>query len=241
MTNTKRLTELGMTPALAKELTNFDYSTLELFDDFLGKTLSTRWAATAGSDSPAGAAINAQVGGVLRLTTGDSNASQAADAIQVNGDLNWKAANGGLTMTARVKISAIAAVQVNIGFTDQTAALEMPITLSSTTYTTNATDAAVFVFDTNATTDTIRCMGVANDVDATHVDTGNAWDTNWHVFRIDIDSSGNAKFYIDGAYVGTVASAVTASVALTPVFAARSLAANSKTLDVDYVRVAMKR
>lgn len=243
MTTVNRLAQLGMPPAVAKELLDFDSSKVDFFTDFLGPTMTTQLAVIAGSDSPAAGAINAAVGGTLRLTTGDSNASLAADGVQVSGSLNWKAANGGLTLTARIQISAITAVQFFVGFTDQVASLEMPVTLSTVTFTTVATDAVGFLFDTTATTDTIRLVGVANDVDATMQDTSNAWAADTYtVFKVELETSGVAKFFINGVMVGTaMSSALTPSVALAPVVAARSLAANSKTVDIDYLRVSMTR
>jgi len=213
------------------------------FDDFIGPTLSTQWAVTAGSDSPAGGAINAANGGTLRLTTGDSNASLAADGIQVEGGLNWKAANGSLVFETRLLISAVTAVQLYAGFTDQTAALEMPVTLTTATFSTVATDAVGFLFDTNATTKTIRLVGVANDVDATMQDSGNAWAAATYIkLRVEVSTTGVATFYINGTPVGTsMSGAVTPTIALTPVIAARSLAANSKTVDIDYIDVMSTR
>jgi hypothetical protein len=221
--------------------TDRDY--VKFFEDFLGPTLTTKLAVIAGSDSPAAGAINVAQQGTLRLTTGDSNASLAADGVQVSGSLNWKASNGDLIAEAKVSISAITAVQFFFGFTDQTSALEMPVTLSATTYATVATDAVGFMFDTTATTDTIRLVGVANDVDATHQDTSNAWaaatDT---LFRVEVSTTGVATFYINDVQVGTaMTGAVTPTVALAPVIAARSLAANSKTLDIDTLLVSMLR
>lgn len=218
--------------------------TVAFFDDFLGDVLADQWHVIAGSDSPAAAAIVTNVGGTLVLTTGDSNASLAADGVMADlGILNWSCANGTLHAQARLKISAITAVQLFFGFTDQFSALEMPVTLSGTTFTTVATDACGFLFDTNATTDTIRLVGVANDVDATHQDTGLAYVADTYVIlRVSINSSGVATFFINGVQVGTqMAAAITTSVALTPVFAARSLAANSKTLTADYLNVSMGR
>lgn len=217
-----------------------------LFEDFLGDVVPDQINVTAGTDSPAGAAISIAENGTLVLTTGDSNASQAADAIQVAWALNWKAsietATSRLVFQARVKMSAVTTVQAFIGFTDQDSALEMPVTLSATTFTTNASDAVGFMFDTTATTDTIRLVGVAADTDATMQDTANAWDTNWHIFRVEVDKNGAAEFFIDGLQVGTkMSGAVTPATALTPVLTARSLTTATRTMTVDYVHCAKTR
>lgn len=225
------------------QVTEAGAQTISMFEDFLGPTLTTRLAVTAGSDSPAGGAISIGKGGIYRLTTGDSNASLAADGVQLAGSLNWYAQNDGLTFEARVKVSAITAVQLFVGLSDQIAALEMPVTLSGTTFTTVATDAVGFLLDTTATTPTIRLVGVANDVDATMQDSGLAYVAATYItLRVEVSVTGVARFFINGNPVGlTMAGAVTPAVALTPTIVARSLAANSKTFDVDYVNVMMNR
>lgn len=212
------------------------------FDDFLGDVLADQWTVTAGSDSPAAGALTEAVYGKCRLTTGDSNASLAADGVQLTSFLNWKATNG-LVFEARLQVSAITNLQLFVGLTDQRSALEMPATLSGTTYTTVATDAVGFLFDTAATTDTIRAVGVANDVDATHVDTGLAYvAATDKVLRIVIDRAQTAKFYIDGTLVATVAAAVRASQPLAIVVAARAAGDTvSKTVDIDYISCAIPR
>lgn len=212
------------------------------FDDFLGDVLQDPWQVTAGSDSPAAGAITEAVNGKVRLSTGDSNASLAADGIQLTSFLNYKAANG-ITFEARLQVSAITNLQLCVGLTDQRSALEMPATLSGTTYTTVATDAVVFMFDTAATVDTIRCVGVANDVDATHVDTGLAYVAATDItLKIVVDRTLTAYFYINDVLVGTLLNAVRGTIALTPVVCARAAGDTvSKNVDVDYIAVSMPR
>lgn len=220
-------------------------STVTFMDDFLGKAIGATWGVQKGSD---GAAANfafsaATSGNILATTGAGAGASYAANGVQLDHALNWVAANGNLVFEAKVKISAITAVAIYVGLTDQLSALEMPVTLSTTTFTTNCTDGVGFLFDTNATTDTIRCVGVANDVDATMQDTGLAYvaDT-FKTFRIEITSAGVATFYIDGVVVGSaMTGAVTASVALTPVVAAFAEAAASRTVSVDYILLQQTR
>lgn len=215
------------------------------FDDFSGKTISTIWDVQKGSDgATVNFAISAAANGMARATTGaGAGASMAANGVQLSSALNWYANQGNLVFEAKVKISAITNINLFVGFTDQLAALEAPVTLSGTTFTTNATDAVGFLFDTNATTDTIRLVGVANDVDATHQDTGLAYvAATYRTLRIEVDTSGAAVFFIDGARVGTTLSgAVTATVALTPVIAGFTESAASATVDADYVFVQQDR
>lgn len=216
-----------------------------LFDDFLGDVIADQWSAAKGSDGQAViAAIQAAASGAVRLTSGDTT-TVAESLSSLTHALNWKAANGNLVFEAKVTpVSSVADVAYFVGFTDvlATTTLEEPASLSGTTYTTTATDAVGFLFDTAATTDTIRLVGVANDVDATHADSGAAFTADTAAtLRIELTAGGDAKFFINGAAVGTVAAAVTASVALTPVVSVMARTTTSKSIDVDYVLVQQDR
>lgn len=213
-----------------------------LFDDFIGKTMTTQVSSTKGSDGGCVDWANVvNLNGTAVATTGaGAGATMAVNGVQLDGStagLQWKASGGGLTYEARFKTSAITTVALFVGLTDQVASLEMPMTLSVTTFTTTATDAVGFLFDTAATTVTIRCMSVKNDTDTTvPINTGLAYvaDT-YRVFRIEVNATGDAFFWIDGNYQGTIPNAVTTSVFLTPVIAGFSRAASSRTLSADYL------
>lgn len=215
-------------------------------DDFMGDVLDSRWSGAVGSDGAAVTpTINQQNGGVVRLTSGAAGDTMAHDGSSLTHGLNWKAGNGGLYFEARVKpVTSVANVCYNIGLTDTlaTTTLEMPITLSTTTLTTNATDAAVFVFDTAATLVKFKAQGVKADTDTALADTAIApvADT-WIKLAIIIDNQGTAYFYINDALTNTVASCLTTTVALTPVIAITARTTTSKSLDVDYVRMAQIR
>lgn len=214
------------------------------YDDFLGDSLSSLYNFQEGSDTAADFAINVQKGGVGRLSTAASaTLTMAVNGAQVDlGALNWYASNGGLTMEARIKCDAVTTLALFIGFTDQTAALEMPWTLSVTTFTSNQSDGFGFLLDTAATTDTIRCVGVAADTDVTTVDTSDAWAAaTYKKFRLECDAAGTAKYFIDGVLVATIALACTPTVALVPVIAGFARAASARNIDIDYLRVEMDR
>lgn len=221
---------------------------VEMYDDFLGDVIATNWGnATKGSD---GATVDfahlTGTRGMIKGTTGaGAGASMAANGIQIHSALQWKANQGNLTLEAMLKLSAITNISVFVGFTDQISSLEMPIhsAASANTITTNATDAVGMFFDTSMTADNWWAAGVKADTDATHQNSGVApvADT-FQRLRIEVDSSGNADFYIDGARVGTtMANAVTATVALTPVIAAFTRSAASADITVDYVQVLATR
>lgn len=219
-----------------------------LNEDFLGLVggVPDRWAFTEGTDSGTSAGIiTAAVNGEFVLTPGDSAGTIAADGAMLNSALNWKANQGELSFLARVKLAEITSVSCFFGFTD-TLSLEQPIhsAASANTITTNATDAVGIFFDTEMTDDNWWAAGVANDVDATHQDLGVApvADT-YEWFGIDVSAAGVATFYRNGVQVGTsMSGAVTATVALTPVFIVRPRsAAAGKLLTIDQVRVSALR
>lgn len=218
---------------------------VEHLDDFLGKTINIKWGLTKGSD---GGTVNfahsTAISGMARGTTGaGGTTTMAVNGVQIDeGVLNWQANQTGLTFEAKVKISAITNIAVFVGLTDQVAALEMPWTLATTTFTSNQSDGVGFLFDTSATTVTIRGVGVKADVDATPIDTGLAYvAATYRKFRITLDASGNATLMIDDVVVGTIANALTATVPLTPVIAGFSRAAGSINIDADYIKISQDR
>jgi len=54
----------------------------------------------------------------------------AVNGVQIESGLNYKANAGGLVFEAKVNLSAITAVSLFVGLTDQTAALEAPVNAS---------------------------------------------------------------------------------------------------------------
>lgn len=215
------------------------------FDDFLGDLIGDEWEGLAGSDAQALApAITVAENGVVRCVGGDSGASVAADASQLSGELNFQADAGNLVFEARFKLSAIVTVQMFIGLTDANGALEVPIHSagSANTITTNASDAVGVFFDTQMTDDNFWLAGVDTNVDATHVDSSVApVAATYNKVRIEVDASGDARFYIDDNWIADVDSCVTPTVALCPVAVIRPLSTSSVNLDIDYIHVSQDR
>jgi hypothetical protein len=234
------------------------------WDDFLGDTLDARWDAKTGSDGGVVTpTINVQRSGVVRSTTGaGATTTMAVNGVQLQGSLNWYAPaqfQGECTaLECRIKLSAITNIAVFIGFTDQTAALEMPINGSGTAdgFTTTATDAVGFVFDTAMTTKNWWGMGVANDVDSTGQNFGVApVAATFETLRVELYSDNTttgsyAKFYRNGVPIAAATpasnnSALMAgprnSVGLTPVVAAFTRSAASATVDLDCLHIKQVR
>jgi hypothetical protein len=234
--------------------------TVAFFDDFLGggqafsTTVADGWRSRKGSD---GACVDwtvtPAINGTVVGTIGNTTASMAVSGTQLDRGLSYKANQGGVAFEARVKMSAITNIAVFIGFTDQTAALEMPINSAagSHTVTTNATDGCGFLFDTADTgTDQWLLTGVANDVDAT-VQSGIGRSSatvlpvadTYATFRVELGADGSATYYYNGDVVGSkMSGAVTATVALTPVIAGfNRTTSGAPTITADYAVIEATR
>ena len=214
-------------------------------DDFdrqavLNTETDNMWILNSGADAQAvDPAINVAAGGEVRLTTGNADGAVANDGSQIVAAIPVNAALGGLWFETRLHINtAITDISVNAGFTDVTT-LEEPFSISGTTITSVASDAACFVYDTAQTTDQWYACGVAGDTDATgNAITGTApvADTD-QTLRIEIDADGEgARFYLDGVLSGTLtANAVTAATSVYATVIANATTTTSKTVDIDYI------
>lgn len=221
-----------------------------IFDDFVYQAIAetdTPWILNSGSDAEAiDPAINAQAGGVLRLTSGNAGTGVAADGAQLACHIPMTAAKGGLVFETRLHINtAVTTVQVVAGFTDVTT-LELPAAVgSSDAITTNASDGVFFVYDTDADTDQWFGIGVAGDTDATGSGALGIAPTadTWQTLRIEVDADGaTARFYIDGSLAGSLtASAVTASTSIYATIVVNATTTTSRTVDVDYIYVGHNR
>lgn len=228
-----------------------------MFDDFNGgaqafsTTITEKWRSRKGSD---GACVDwttgTGAGGFAVGTIGSTTATMAVSGTQLDAGRNWQCDQGDLYFEARVKTDTIATISIFIGFTDQVAALEMPIhsAVSANTLTTNATDAVGFMFDTSMTAGTKWWLtGVANDVDATAQNTTISAGTAFRTFGISLSALGVATFYFgalgQSIQVGTVMTgAITPSVSLTPVIAGfNRTTSGTPALTVDYVGIAQLR
>jgi hypothetical protein len=224
----------------ATEDVAYRYQRLE--DDFLGDAIDAKWNTRVGSDPQAAVAHGGSLlRGLVILTSGDdAAASMAVNGAQLDqGATQWRMSQGGFDMYVRFYLENISTVCAFIGMTDQVSALEMPFTISGTTLTSNATNGFGVLFDTDATTDNWKLVGVKADADATTQDAGVAPVNNIvESWRMSSDTSGNVTFYRNGAIIGTVLSnATTASTVLTPVIAIFSRTNASRVLVADYIRI----
>ena len=209
------------------------------WDDFRG-TINAQWTLLKGSD---GAAAYPAVAGNDRvdLVTAAAGTGIAADGCMLAsislGTIATRTNGKKLVIPFKVKASAVTAVRYWVGLSDS-AALEQSASLSSTTYTTVATDAALVLFDTAATTDTIRLVGVKTNTDATHINTSlePVADT-YEVWRLEVNSSGDVEFFQNGTSLGTLSACLATDVAVYFVAGIVPTGASARTLSLDYAGV----
>jgi hypothetical protein len=223
-----------------------DYS--QDFDDFLGDALNAIYSGAKGSDA-LGVAPTVATTGALRakghmlMTCGDTTVVAESISSLTKG-LNYNPSYGTIYMKTAIAIDVITNVSVNVGFSDTlaTTTLEEPFSISGTTITSNATDAACFVFDTAQTNDFFHCQGVKANTDTAILNTSIAPVANTTVIlEIEIDTAGNAKYWIDNVLVATVANAVTSTALLTPIFTIMARTTAVRTLYADYLFITQTR
>jgi hypothetical protein len=215
---------------------------VRLFDDFLGDVISDQWSAAQGTDGQGAiaAVVAGAAGGAVRLTSGDTT-TVAESLSSLTHGLNWKANQGGLVFEARVTpVSAVTTVSYFIGLTDTlaTTTLEEPATLATATITYVAADAVGFLYDTAATTDVFYGVAVkatAGTAFASAVVGALPVAATAITFRIELSATGTASFYANGVLLGTIADAVTATVALTPIVSVMARTTATRSIDVDYI------
>ena len=234
-----------------------------LFDDFVGDTLNTNlwlatetatgvaWAVSATAGDPVaghGGWVSAQTDNV------DAAAEElaASPAATTGGNFRAdRAGNGLLVFQCRLSSpTAVTARIINAGLTDDaTEGAALAMSISTATWTTTATDAALWVMS-SLQTDPDQWLGqtVDTDVDGTHIASGVSPTADTAtVLRIELDSAGGAYFYqSDGAtaepaFQGYVSVGVTETVLLLPYVALGSTTTTAADLELDYVLTACAR
>lgn len=210
-----------------------------IHDGYRAASLRTSiWTVNRGTDTADAITFAIESNGVGAMTTGNAGTGFAADGVYKVGPTTGTAATVAKRYVERVKVSAITNVAIFMGFTD-TASFEEPMSLSTTTFTTAATDAVGFLFDTAATTDTIRFHAVDSDTDnAAPVNTGLAFVADTYVeLAVEIDTNGTARGYVDGVLVATLATCISTDVALYPVLTATARSTAVRKVSVDMSNV----
>lgn len=216
---------------------------LIVFDDFLAAALDARWSSTAGSGTGNEVLTTVANGlnGLATLKTASDDGTHAANGTTLTMDqLNFKASQGGLAIEARLKVDAITAVAIFVGFTDViSSTVELPIFLNAADIDSDATDAAGVIFDTDGTTAEWAHGGVKAGTDTVpaYNDGAPVADT-FVTVRVEIDETGAVQGFIDGVAIGDkVQNAITTSVAITPAIVVANRSAAQRVLTIDYIKV----
>ena len=177
-------------------------------------------------------------GGVL-LTTA---ATDTKTATQTQGGIWWYPAKNPV-VEMKFRIDVITNVAIYAGFSDAVseASSLLPHGIVTATQTATATDSAGFHFDTrqtNAYFNIVNSLAAGSakaftQLASTYVPVA-ATDL---ILRVEIDTSGNARYYWNGIEVGYKASAVTSTTPLIPFFGIRNNTGTAHIATLRYVRL----
>ena len=198
---------------------------IRLEDDFTGWSLdSARWGTYIGSAGGSAITQNdtaAFLGGSLRLTSGNTNSqAMATDGVILCSHPMFRPSAGFMSLDIWIGAGTSITSTVHFfGFVLTTkAALDssrvLPATLGAgDAVTSNNTDYAGFLYDTDADTDFLHC--IARNNSGTPQATATAYTLtasagSYNRFQVAADTSGNVTFWRDGVLLATIASAVRA-------------------------------
>lgn len=255
------LSSQGMITGLwGNQMPQGDLANYVNFDDFDGAALLGTWQVAKGTDAAAANfAYNGGLSGTILGTTGATTTTMAGSGIQIAAHLNLKAqglagaaASNNLEFNTRLQLSAIAGLAIFVGFTNQVAALQMPIQGSGVgnAFTGNANDAVGWLYDTTMANPGWYMIGNKAGVLSVGQNSGLVpVAATYDQLAISVDQLGNATFFRGGPnpqqgaaqYGVTMPNAVTPTVALSPVIAAFDRIAVSKNITADYIMASMNR
>jgi hypothetical protein len=192
------------------------------FDDFLGDQLQDEWTLTVVATG-AGTVVDAQTGGIYRLSAA-TNATNDAARIDWGGGapIRCLLATKKVTLEVRAKLSSAANVETQLAlFFDGTNFMR-------------------FRFDTGVGVNWL--VETDDGTGPTSADSGIAADTDYHVYRIECFPTGEVHYYIDGVETGNspIITDITANY-LMPYLYVETLAVAVKQLDIDYVVARQER
>lgn len=184
----------------------------------------TAWAITAAKGGTIQGAVNTTTGNVASISFGE---------------LVYEADQGGLYFEARVNLSAITTFRAFFGLVDAKsyATTVIPFSISATTVTSNVTgDGIGWLFDTAATSVTWNPVAAKATVANTLSFNGPApVAATFDILQIAVDTLGNAEFFVNDQFKGSLANALTATVRLCPMFSLQCVGAANRNANADYV------
>jgi hypothetical protein len=226
----------------------------ELFDHFiygagaLDSQVPQLWDATeTGAATPFAPSASEPGGAIICVTGATTNNGQ-----EVGGTLiGWQpSTQGTVVFEARAKFVGDTTAtdgDFYFGLSDaKTEASSLPYVVSATsTLTTHApSDAALFAYSSiptsgalySASGNYVGMITTKADTDTVSASTV-VKDSSYHIYRVEINSSGDCTFSIDGTVVKHLAAAVTAATKYTPYCAVVAKNSHAHTGTIDYIRV----
>ena len=240
---------------------------IRIFDDFIGfevPVTSTAAPATEPYFTPGGLRVVGQglaendsgvdgldsdgVNGVVRLTTTDETEHSAGFTTNQSFSMSL---NSGVSIEARVRFENTDTKQVYFGLTDVVtngvSILEgEQMVGSGTGITLTASDLCGFMMSADLT-DATDWHGVYKGGSATasttstDVDFDDVAGTDFQVLRLEVDSNGTARWYIDGDLKQTVTGAVSTTTVFAVLLMVEAKGNAIETMDVDYVLIETNR
>lgn len=223
------------------------------FDDFLGDLIADEWNAAEGDTGHNAIAVQPLSNGVLRMHMSSTAAKTVAAYNVLNHGLfpQWKAKQGNLRMSARVKLSNEDGANVFIGFADTGAAL-MVIrdTGSNTGVPLSAVSNCVgWLYSGGDASPSGAWRGVACNTDTVATPVAGVAPTNnvYDVLEFEIGDTGAggdgkiARFYQNGVLKGSITSPVLATRVMTPVVSAFSSEDTGNLVDIDFINFSANR
>lgn len=183
----------------------------------------------------AGYTAAAANGGYALVTTGAAD----DDDIDIASGLVFNAAKG-MRLEARVAMRDIDKCVFNLGFTDTPAgeaADNLPVMHSGSTLTTNMTDGLILFASSDTTTNTIRAVSVANDVDSSIIGSGGVLpaDDEFVKVRIVVDpKTYKGRVYLNDVLMGE-SDALRTAVNLCAYFGLQTLNGAAEQAFIDYL------
>ena len=228
-----------------------------IFDHFTGiaafnSAVPQEWVVTETGSATPFAVTSGGVGGhAIGVTGATTNNAEEIAGKNVCWIPSTMAGNQKLILEVRAKfVGATAAVDGDyvIGFADAvtfTSGLPFVVGTSSLYTTESPVEFAGFHYSSIPTSGTLYAasanyVGIKtnkNSVGAVAVSSGVVKTSSFKIYRIEMDASANAQFYIDDVHVGSVAVATTAATALTPYIGAVAKASHTNTATIDYIFV----
>lgn len=206
------------------------------FDDYLGDVIADQYQADVGTGTQVIAVTNTLRNGQLVLTTGGTSGNSSGQAFAYA----WRGTEG-IYYHARAKLDTLTTAGFTIGLTDSGGNVDTGPIATKATPTFNATDCAVFAYDTNDDTNVTFITANAGVVGANaDISTANAGlaAATWFTVEI-VVKGGFASGWFNGQYVG--GGAITSTAALGPMAWVMTRTTGTRALNVDYQGVVSPR